>query len=158
MKQLSARNPCQSLLPFVYHSGPKLCPLSDYWNLTLAQAQNVSSAPLWPGKQVWSLWAPLHHFILWTQSLCEIKTVFTMMAWIWSAVWGQWQSLSVSWGLFMPQKWCQQEADQSLRVREPLHTPCSSPGNHFTVRATLGCLPFLPHPATFTAKGSLGRV
>lgn len=27
----------------------------------------------------------------------------------------------------MPQKWCQQEGDQSLRVKESLHPPCSFP-------------------------------
>lgn len=75
-----------------------------------------------------------------------------------TAVCGQWQSLSVSLGLFMPQKWYQQEAEQRSRGREPLHRSSSSPENHFTARAALHCLPFLPHPATLTAAGSLGSV
>lgn len=144
MKQLSAGNPCQPLISFVSHTGPKSCPLWDHWNLTPAQAQNGSSAPLWPSKQVWSLQAPLHHFIPWTQSLYEIKIAFTTMAWIWTAVWGQWQSLNVSWRLFMPQKWCQQETDQSLRGREPLHSSYSSPGIHYHCKGYTWLLVFPP--------------
>lgn len=59
------------------------------------------------------------------------------MVWIWTAVWGQWQSLNISWGLFLPQKWCQQEVDWGSRGWVPLHPSHCSPGNHFTARATL---------------------
>lgn len=150
MKQPFAGNPCLPLTPFLCHTGPGSWPFPNCLSLAPPQAQNVPPAPLWPEKQVWALWASLHHFTPWTRSVCEIKTAFTMMAWIWAAVWGEWGILGVFWGLFLSRKWSQQEADRGVRGVEAQHTPCSSPGNHSTARAAPGWWPLL-------WKSGLGR-
>lgn len=52
----------------LYHTGPGSCASPNCWSLAPSPP-----APLWPGKQVWSLWASLHHFTPWTHLSVRLK-------------------------------------------------------------------------------------
>lgn len=72
-----------------------------------------------------------------------------------TAVSGQWQSLSVSLGLFMPQRWCQQEADQEgespCTPLTPLQKTSSLQGLHFAACLSSHIQPLL------LQRGALAR-
>lgn len=123
MKQPSAGNPCLPPTSFLYHRGPGSWASQNHWSLAPSpQLQLASKA----GLILVSFSASFHPP---DTSVCEIKTPFTVMAWMWTAVWGERQSLGVSWGLFLSCKCCQQEAEQNVRGMEAQRTLCSSPRN-----------------------------
>lgn len=143
MKQTSAGNPCLPLRSFLDHTGPKELSLTKLLKFSTTTSTEHTPSSSEARKASLSLVNFSASFQLLDTSVCEIEAVFTIVAWIWTAVWGDWQSLGVFWGFFLSHKRCQQEADQDVRGLEAQHTPCCSPGNHFTVRAALGWWPLL---------------